>query len=73
LVCFILDAFDLVDIPCLPFTNLGHPIDILFSLLCVQPLIKVVIGFTPGFTNRSLCRLLRYPVLLYVVYTLVMM
>jgi hypothetical protein len=37
LVCFILDAFDLVDIPCLPFTNLGHPIDILFSLLCVQP------------------------------------
>ncbi|AQK84777.1 putative lactoylglutathione lyase chloroplastic [Zea mays] len=72
LVCFILDAFDLVDIPCLPFTNLGHPIDILFSLLCVQPLIKVVIGLTPGSTNRSLCRLLRYPVLLYVVYTLVM-
>jgi hypothetical protein len=36
-------------------------------------LIKVVIGLTPGSTNRSLCRLLRYPVLLYVFCTLVMM
>ena len=35
LVCFVLDAFDLVDIPRLSLSDLGHLIGVPFALLSI--------------------------------------
>ena len=54
----ILDAFDLLYVPRIPFTDLGHLVDVLFSSLYAQPLIKVLISPIPCFADSSLGGLL---------------
>jgi hypothetical protein len=66
-LCFILNVLNLVQVPCLPLTNSSHLSYICASLLRTQTLVKIRIH-----TYSSLCSLLCYHVLLYVVYTPVM-
>jgi hypothetical protein len=45
-LCFIFNALNLVEVPCLPFTNPSHPIYVLLSFLCTQASAKIFIIIT---------------------------
>jgi hypothetical protein len=55
---FILNALNLVEVPCLPLTNPSHPIYVLLSFLRTQTLVKILVCPTICHTYRSFCDLL---------------
>ena len=56
---FILNALNLVEVPCLSLTNPSHPINVLLSFLRTQMLVKILVRSTLCYTYSSLCSLWR--------------
>jgi hypothetical protein len=65
----ILNALNLVEICYLPLTDLSHSIYVLLSFLRTQMLVKILIRSNLCHAYSSLCSLLCYIILLYVVHT----
>ena len=63
MLSFILNALNLVEVPCLSLTNPSHPINILLFFLRTQILVKILVRFTLCHTYSSLCGLLCHLVL----------
>ena len=72
MLTFILNALNLVEVPCLSLTNTSHPINVILSFLRTQILIKILVRSTLCHIYRSLCSLLCHLLLLYIVHTPVM-
>lgn len=68
---FIFNTLNLVEVPCLPLTEPNQSIYVL-SFICTQTLVKILVHATLCHTYNSLCGLLCYIVLLYIVHTFVM-
>jgi hypothetical protein len=69
ILCFILNALNLVEVSCIPLTNPSHPIYVFFSFVRTEALVKILIRLTLFYTYNSFYSLLCYLVLLYIVDT----
>ena len=68
----IFNAFNLIEVPCLPIMKPSHLIDFSLSFLCTQSLVKTLVGSALCLTHSSLRGPLCHIVTLFVVCILVM-
>jgi|SRR5690348_6815627 hypothetical protein len=71
ILCSILNALNLIEVHYLSHMDPSHQIYFLLSFLCTQTLVKILDALSFA-TYCSLCGLLSYLILLYIVHTRVM-